>query len=162
MVDRKIPTGWAWARVGDICDPINGRAFRPSEWKESGVPIVRIQNLKDPSAQYNYFQGKIETKFHVEKGDLLFAWSGTPGTSFGAHIWSGSTGVLNQHIFNVRFNRSMTSPAYLRDALNQNVAEYVRQAQGGVGLAHITKPRFSDSHIPIPPPPGTTSHRSRD
>ena len=153
MVDRKIPTGWAWARVGDICDPINGRAFRPSEWKESGVPIVRIQNLKDPSAQYNYFQGKIETKFHVEKGDLLFAWSGTPGTSFGAHIWSGPTGVLNQHIFNVRFNRSMISPAYLRDALNQNVAEYVRQAQGGVGLAHITKPRFSDSHIPIPPLP---------
>ena len=47
----------------------------------------------------------------------------------------------------------MTSPAYLRDALNQNVAEYVRQAQGGVGLAHITKPRFSDSHIPIPPLP---------
>ena len=45
----------------------------------------------------------------------------------------------------------MTSPAYLRDALNQNITEYVRQAQGGVGLAHITKPKFSDSLIPLPP-----------
>ena len=44
-------------------------------------------------------------------------------------------------------------PSFLRDALNQNVTEYVRQAQGGVGLAHITKPKFVDSTIPLPPLP---------
>ena len=118
---------------------------------ESGIPIIRIQNLKDPQARFNFYQGEIEPKFHVDKGDLLFAWSGTPGTSFGAHIWSGSVGVLNQHIFNVRFDRRLMSPQYLRHVLNQNVSEFVRQAQGGVGLAHITKPKFCDSAVPLAP-----------
>ena len=145
--------GWVWVRVGDICDSVNGRAFKPSEWLDSGTPIIRIQNLKDPASQFNYFQGEAESRFQVEYGDLLFAWSGTPGTSFGAHIWHGLPGLLNQHIFNVRFNRTLIDPRYFRDALNQNVSEYVRQAQGGVGLAHITKPKFNDSLIPLPPLP---------
>ena len=146
-----LPTGWTRARVGDICDPMNGRAFKPSEWIDKGLPIIRIQNLKDSEAHFNYFQGDIESKYHVEHGDLLFAWSGTPGTSFGAHIWTGPKGVLNQHIFNVRFNRASISPPFLREALNLNVSEYIRQAQGGVGLAHITKPKFIDSFVPLPP-----------
>ena len=118
---------------------------------ESGIPIIRIQNLKDPHARFNFYRGEIEPKFHVDKGDLLFAWSGTPGTSFGAHIWSGSVGVLNQHIFNVRFDRRLMSPQYLRHVLNHNVSEFVRQAQGGVGLAHITKRKFSHSVVPLAP-----------
>ena len=43
------------------------------------------------------------------------------------------------------------SPQYLRHVLNQNVSEFVRQAQGGVGLAHITKPKFCDSAVPLAP-----------
>ena len=148
-----LPEGWVWARIGDICDCVNGRAFKPSEWMATGIPIIRIQNLKDIKAQFNYYQGHIDSKFKVEQGDLLFAWSGTPGTSFGAHIWAGPKGVLNQHIFNVRFNRTLVSPPFLEEALNQNVSEYVRQAQGGVGLAHITKPKFNDSVIPLAPLP---------
>ena len=149
-----VPTlsqGWVWAKVGDLCNPINGRAFKPSEWSGKGTPIIRIQNLKNSQASFNYFQGTIEPKFQVKSGDLLFAWSGTPGTSFGAHIWTGPDGALNQHIFNVRFDTEVLSPRYLRDALNLNVTEYVKQAQGGVGLAHITKPKFTGSFIPLAP-----------
>ena len=155
MVERRkaLPQGWVWARVGEICNPVNGRAFKPSEWVGNGLPIIRIQNLKDPKARFNFYEGQIDAKFRVDKGDLLFAWSGTPGTSFGAHIWFGPVGVLNQHIFNVRFNRILLNPQYLRDALNHKVSEFVRQAQGGVGLAHITKPKFNHSTIPLPPLP---------
>ena len=147
----ELPEGWVWAYVGDVCNPINGRAFKPVEWSDKGTPIIRIQNLKNTGALFNYFIGDVEPKFHVETGDLLFAWSGTPGTSFGAHIWTGPAGALNQHIFNVRFNPNLIRPSFFREVLNQNVSEYVRQAQGGVGLAHITKPKFLGSMIPLPP-----------
>ena len=150
---ENLPEGWVFARVGDICDPINGRAFKPSEWMENGIPIIRIQNLKDPKAQFNFYQGHTDHRFEVDQGDLLFAWSGTPGTSFGAHIWPGPKGVLNQHIFNVQFNRDLTNPNYFKEVLNHNVSDYVRQAQGGVGLAHITKPKFNDSLVPLAPLP---------
>lgn len=83
---------------------INGKAFKPSDWTETGLPIIRIQNLNNPNAQYNHFLGEVEAKFLVKKGELLFAWSGTPGTSFGAHIWNGEKAVLNQHIFRVLFD----------------------------------------------------------
>lgn len=146
-----LPDGWSWIPLGEICDAINGRAFKSTEWRESGVPIIRIQNLKDPEASFNYFQGELDDKHKVKAGDLLFAWSGTPGTSFGAHMWHGSDAALNQHIFNVQFDREGIDAKYFCYALNQNVSRYVAQAQGGVGLAHITKSNFMASKVPIAP-----------
>ncbi len=148
---HELPAGWSWIALGEICDAINGRAFKSTEWRESGVPIIRIQNLKDSTASFNYFQGDLDAKHKVNAGDLLFAWSGTPGTSFGAHIWNGPNAALNQHIFNVQFDRKQLDTKYLCYALNQNVSRYVAQAQGGVGLAHITKSKFMASKVPIAP-----------
>lgn len=96
---------WPMVRVGDVLKLINGRAFKPSEWAEEGLPIVRIQNLNKPDAPFNYYEGDLPGKFLLTDGDLLFAWSGTPGTSFGAHIWRGGPAWLNQHIFKVEFER---------------------------------------------------------
>ena len=35
-------------RIGDALRLINGRAFKPSEWTKSGLPIVRKQNHNKP------------------------------------------------------------------------------------------------------------------
>ena len=147
----ELSDGWCWATVGEICDADNGRAFKSTEWRESGTPIIRIENLKNSNARFNYFQGDLDDKHRVEHGDVLFAWSGTPGTSFGAHIWGGGAAALNQHIFNIRFDRKSLNAQYLKHALNENVRSYVQQAQGGVGLAHITKSKFMASQIPLVP-----------
>ena len=150
---RNLPYGWVWAEVGDICDAVNGKTFKPSDCSAQGTPIVRIQNLRDRNAKYNHFDGEFDHRFEVMTGDLLFAWSGTPGTSFGAHFWKGPRAVLNQHIFNIQFDQTLIAPAFLQEALNRNVADYVSQAQGGVGLAHITKTKFMASFVPIAPLP---------
>lgn len=141
---------WPKVRVGDTLALINGRAFKPTEWKKTGRPIIRIQNLNNPEAPYNYFEGDLPEKFRVDNDDLLFAWSGTPGTSFGAHIWRGSRAWLNQHIFKVQFDEKQFDKKFLQLAINQNLAEYIRAAHGGAGLAHITKGRFEESEIPRP------------
>src|SRR5437660_1726940 len=49
-----LPKGWAWLRIGDAMRLINGRAFKPSDWSTSGLPIVRIQNLNKADAPFNY------------------------------------------------------------------------------------------------------------
>ncbi|WP_428960104.1 hypothetical protein ACQR53_04475 [Xanthomonas oryzae] len=49
-----VPTSWEWVRLGDSLEMINGRAFKPSDWKGAGVPIVRIQNLNRMDAPFNY------------------------------------------------------------------------------------------------------------
>lgn len=76
----ELPGGWVQAEIGTLCNLINGRAFKPKEWTNVGLPIIRIQNLNKPNAQFNYFSGLLAEKHLVKKGDLLFAWSGTPGT----------------------------------------------------------------------------------
>ena len=45
-----VPLQWRFVRLGGILDMYNGRAFKPSEWIDSGLPIVRIQNLNNPTA----------------------------------------------------------------------------------------------------------------
>lgn len=90
----EIPKSWAWSKVGNITVLYNGRAFKPSDWTDDGLPIVRIQNLNDENAPYNRYNGSIDEVYHLYGGELLFAWSGTPGTSFGAHIWRNKEAVL--------------------------------------------------------------------
>ena len=146
-----LARGWAWARIGQICDLINGRAFKTTEWSSTGLPIIRIQNLNDHNAGFNYCEFEIDDKYIVENGQLLFAWSGTPGTSFGTHIWNQGRAVLNQHIFKVQIVEEFLDKHYLVHLLNHKVEEYIRQAHGSAGLAHITKSRFEGSLIPIAP-----------
>ncbi|AKB74989.1 Type I restriction-modification system, specificity subunit S [Methanosarcina lacustris Z-7289] len=148
-----LPDEWKWTKIGDLCDLINGRAFKPTEWSSHGTPIVRIQNLNNKEADFNYCDFRVEDKYYLNNGQLLFAWSGTPGTSFGAHIWSRGEAVLNQHIFKVNINESYTDKKFLMYVMNWNVTEYVKKAHGTAGLAHITKNKFETSFISFPPLP---------
>lgn len=143
--------GWAATEIGTICSLINGKAFKPSDWSELGLPIIRIQNLNNQNAPFNHFDGPVEDKFLVENGELLFAWSGTPGTSFGAHIWNGDKSVLNQHIFRVLFDETLINKQFLRFAINQKLEELINKAHGGVGLRHVTKGKFEATEISLPP-----------
>jgi type I restriction enzyme S subunit len=147
----ELPKGWARTRVDALVQLINGFAFKPTQWKGEGLPIIRIQNLNNPDAPFNYCPENLPDKIRVRNGDLLFAWSGTPGTSFGAHIWRGEDAWLNQHIFKVLFNREYLDERFLRLAINQNLDNYIRQAHGGAGLAHITKGRFEESELSVAP-----------
>lgn len=142
---------WTRVKLRDIATYINGRAFKPSEWSKKGLPIIRIQNLNRDKSEFNYCDFKVDQKYFVDNGDLLFAWSGTPDTSFGAHIWKGTKAVLNQHIFRIEIDPTKVTKAFLLYALNNKVKEYVAKAHGTAGLAHITKRKFEESEILLPP-----------
>lgn len=135
---------------GSVCSLQNGRAFKPEEWSASGTPIVRIQNLNDETKPFNYCDFEVEKKFHVDSGDLLFSWSGTPGTSFGAFFWNRGKGFLNQHIFRVDIDERYIDKNYLRYAINSKLDLIIDQAHGGVGLKHITKGKLEAVEIPLP------------
>jgi len=139
------------ATIGELCELVNGRAFKPTEWTSSGLPIIRIQNLNDDTKEFNYFEGDYSKKHEVNDGDLLFSWSGTPGTSFGAFFWNRGRGVLNQHIFNVLIDKKRVEKRYFRYAINSRLNEIISHAHGGVGLQHITKGKLESVEIPLPP-----------
>jgi type I restriction enzyme, S subunit len=96
----RIPRGWEIRTLGSLCSLLNGLAFKPDDWSEAGLPIIRIQNLNG-GTEFNYFAGRVREDYVIPPGTLLFSWSGNRGTSFGPFVWHGPPGVLNQHIFRV-------------------------------------------------------------
>jgi type I restriction enzyme S subunit len=139
---------WRSDCLGDLATFTNGRAFRPTDWAATGRPIVRIQNLNG-SKEFNYFQGEIEPRHAVENGDLLFGWSGSRGTSFGAHVWQGPSAVLNQHIFKVNARPSIDQ-SFLAHLLRWATARIERRAHGASALVHVTKPEIESFRVDLP------------
>src|SRR3989338_5948951 len=151
VLAKPMASEWKMVQIKDCLQLQNGYPFKPTQWTKSGLPIIRIQNLNNPNAPFNFCNEDIPSKFRVKNGDLLFAWSGTPGTSFGAHIWKGKDAWLNQHIFRVEFDDKLFNKEFLQLAINDNLREYIGQAHGGAGLAHITKKKFDASFLKCPP-----------
>ena len=132
-------------KLGDVADYINGRAFKPKEWKEKGLPIVRIQNLNDENAEYHYSDVMYEEKYLLHNGDLLFAWA----ASLGTYIWNNGDAWLNQHIFKV-IPKENVSKKYLYYALTSIIKELYAKSHGS-GMVHVTKDKFINTEIPLPP-----------
>jgi type I restriction enzyme S subunit len=149
-----IPEEWEIRSIGETFQLSNGCAFKPEDWRQSGTPIIRIQNLNDPQASFNYSQAPVAERNRVEAGDLLFAWSGTLGTSFGARVWAGPSGVLNQHIFKVLVDeRQITLPFSL--LVFARVEEAIaKQAHGfKASFVHVRKSDLVKVKLPLPPFP---------
>ncbi len=147
-----IPEDWVIHRIGDSMRLINGRAFKPNDWKQSGLPIIRIQNLNDPESSFNYCSDPVEDKHLITAGDLLFAWSGTTGTSFGARIWNGPTGVLNQHIFKVLPDQKKLTLNYTFLVLQKVQESIEKQAHGfKASFVHVKKSDLVGVELPFPP-----------
>ena len=156
-VPFEVPASWVLVRLGTALELINGRAFKPTEWSTSGLPIIRIQNLNNADAPFNLCDASIPEKFLVRTGDFLISWSGTPGTSFGAHIWDRGPALLNQHIFRAEIIGNAFLPSFLKLAVNSRLLELIDQAHGGVGLQHITRPKLEN--LPLTLPPQAEQHR---
>ena len=133
--------------VGDAAVYINGRAFKPKEWMEEGLPIIRIQNLNDKTAVYNYTTQFFESKYLIKKGGLLFAWA----ASLGTYIWEGEDAWLNQHIFKVE-PYPFVRKEYLYYVFKAMISEFYSQSHGS-GMVHITKKQFENIALMLPPYP---------
>ncbi len=142
-----LPLYWSELKLGEVADYLNGRAFKPKEWEKTGLPIIRIQNLNNTAAPYNYSNEMFEDKYLVKHGELLFAWS----ASLGAYIWKGKDAWLNQHIFKV-IPKNFVQKLYLYYYLGKVTTELYAKAHGS-GMVHVTKRKFEETPIVLPPLP---------
>lgn len=136
--------------VADICQMRNGHGFGPADWDTQGLPIIRIQNLND-GQKFDYYSRTPEPQWLVEPGQLLFAWAGTRGVSFGPTVWRGPRGVLNQHIFKLEPKEGIDG-AWLYWALRHITDRIEGQAHGfKATLVHVKKSDIDRQPVRIPP-----------
>lgn len=140
---------WRRTTIGEICHFSNGHGFTPRHWSIKGLPIIRIQNLNG-SDNFNYFDGKPDPTWIVEPGELLFAWAGVAGVSFGPTVWQGPRAVLNQHIYRITPCEGIDLD-WLYAALKVVTSRIERKAHGfKSSLLHVRKSDITDQHIRLP------------
>ncbi|MGP3981423.1 restriction endonuclease subunit S [Streptomyces sp. KR80] len=141
----ELPVGWAWSRLGDLGEYINGRGFKKAEWSDTGRPIIRIQNLTGSGATFNHYAGELDKRHTVFSGDLLVSWAAT----LGVYIWRGPEAALNQHIFKVE---PFIDRDFLRYLIDYKIQELVAASHGS-GMVHVTRSKFDALVVAIPPLP---------
>ena len=137
---------WRTSSLGELASYTNGRAFKKDEWREQGLPIIRIQNLNDQAAAFNYSDAEHDSRYRVRHGDLLVSWA----ASLGAHIWRGGDAWVNQHIFRVEPREDVASKRYLFYVLKKSLPELYLKAHGS-GMVHVTRGVFDAHPVPLPP-----------
>lgn len=142
----QYPTGWKETTLGDLAHYINGYAFRPEDWKKVGLPIIRIQQINDPEAEYDCFDGPIADQYRIDNGDLLFSWSATLTTL----IWNRGPAVLNQHIFKVIPGEG-ADLHFLHHLLEYLMDDLAGQTHGST-MRHIKRSDLLPFPVVVPPP----------
>ena len=132
-------------KLGDIATYVNGYAFKPSDWGDSGLPIIRIQDLTGLSYQINYYNGDYPSKIEINNGDVLISWS----ASLGVYVWNGGKALLNQHIFKVVFDKISINHQYFVYAVRYKLDVMVSKMHGAT-MKHIIKKDFDNIDILYP------------
>lgn len=130
--------------LGEVARFVNGAAFKPSDWSEQGLPIIRIQNLTGTGEKFNYTTRQTKPELIVEPGDLLVSWSAT----LDVYRWTGPRGVLNQHIFKV-LSKVGVDPDFLFFALKSVIAELNTKTHGST-MKHVVRGDFESTHVYLP------------
>ena len=147
FVELTVSTDTVQTRMGDIATYLNGYAFKPVQWEDSGYPIIRIQNLNNENAPYNYYSGKLPDKYLIHNGDVLVSWA----THLEAYIWKGEEAWLNQHIFKVVFDKIEVDKTYFVYACEEALRQAFRNAHGfKPTMEHIKKADFDSAVVQLP------------
>lgn len=142
----ELPSGWAGARLGDLVNVLNGRAYKKAEFLCEGTPILRVGNLFTSKSWY-YSDLVLEEEKYCNNGDLLFAWS----ASFGPFIWEGGRSIYHYHIWKLdRYAPQFFDKHYLYLFLLEQTQE-IKAAGHGVAMIHMTKEKMERLVVPVPP-----------
>ncbi|EDZ96429.1 MAG: restriction endonuclease subunit S [Limnospira sp. PMC 1291.21] len=143
-----MPLGWKKSYVKYLGNYINGYPFKPDNWSFQGKPILRIQNLSNPNADFNRYEGEISEAYLVHKGDILISWS----ASLGVYKWLGEDAWLNQHIFKVEINTKLVFEEYFVWLASWFIKELEHKAHGST-MQHLTWNAFGNFPVLLPPMP---------
>lgn len=125
--------GWERRSLTDLAQYINGYAFKPDDWEKEGLPIIRIEQLKNPDSICDYYSGKIPDFNIIDNGDLIFSWS----ASLFLRFWNNGRAALNQHLFKVEAYEN-TDKYFLKSFIEFYLPEITKASHGST-MQHITR-----------------------
>ena len=150
----KLPDGWKWCRLGDVCKFENGYAFKSDKFAEHGTPVIRITNIKDNEVSLDdcayTTETSIDERFLVKKGDLLIAMSGATTGKNGIYC-NDDKAYLNQRVGNIKvIDTNVLCDKYRNYYIQSKEQEILLSAYGGA-QPNISSNKISAMAFPLPP-----------
>ena len=142
------PMGLPTIELGEACEFYSGKAWKKQELGSKGVKLIRISNLHKPNFPYWLYEGNIIERYKVENGDLLFSWAGFQA-SIDVYLYEGNTGMLNQHIYNLK-PKTGIEKLFLFQLLQLNLNALRSSLGGGVGQFHLKKKDITSIKVLMP------------
>ena len=136
--------GWELRSLLALADYINGYAFKPDDWGKEGLPIIRIEQLKNPDGSADYFAGQLPSAVVIDDGDLIFSWS----ASLFLRIWTHGRAALNQHLFKV-IERDGVDRLFLKAFIEFYLPDLTKASHGST-MQHITRKELERFAAPFP------------
>ncbi len=145
---NNLPQSWQKKSVSMLGEYLNGFAFKPSDWQETGKPIIKIKEMGNGvTAETPRNNGdRVPKKYLIKAGDLLFSWSAT----LMVIVWTGEEGWLNQHLFKVTPAEGIGREFLLQSIANA-IAEFSNLTTGST-MKHIQRNKLDQVFVNTPPP----------
>ena len=128
-----VAQDWKSRKLTDLAEYINGYAFKPEDWDKHGLPIIRIEQLKNPDSISDYFSGRLPEHNIIDHNDLIFSWS----ASLFLSIWKEEKAALNQHLFKV-IEKEGVDRHFLKHFIEFYLPEIAKVSHGST-MQHITR-----------------------
>lgn len=141
-----VPEGWEKKSIAELVSFINGFAFKPSDWHDNGLPIIKIKEMgKGISIDTPRNNGeRVPEKYLVTTGDLLFSWSAT----LMVIVWAGENGWLNQHLFKV-IPKERISREFVLQSISNAIIEFSNLTTGST-MKHIQRNKLDQVFVNVP------------
>lgn len=163
----QLPDGWEWKKLGDVCNLLNGYAFKANEYVEySDTVIIRMGNIRpnggfDAEHKIQYLPNKYAKElpnYILNDGDLIIAMTdmATEMRILGIPTLVGNTNgrtfMLNQRVGKLYdFKLDKIKIEYLRYILSTNqIKDYYKSLGGGGLQINIGKQQILSVRIPLP------------
>ena len=141
-----VPEGWEKKPISQLGEYLNGFAFKPSDWQDSGKPIIKIKEMGNGVSNDTPRNNgeRVPVKYLVKAGDLLFSWSAT----LMVIVWSGEEGWLNQHLFKVTPAKGIGREFLLQSI--SNTIEELKNLTTGSTMKHIQRNKLDQVFTNVP------------
>ena len=144
-------------RLGDVCEILNGYAFKSANYTDKGVRIIRISNvqkgyIEDNMPAFYPFDDINVAKYELFEGDLLLSLTGNVGR-VGRLDKKFLPAALNQRVACIRIkDNTALDKSFLFDFLNSDSFEQKRiLSSKGVAQKNMSTEWLKDYKIPLPP-----------
>jgi restriction endonuclease S subunit len=144
-----MKAGWEIKKLGEVCQFINGRAYKKAELLDNGkYPVLRVGNFFTQDKWY-FSDLELPENKYCDNGDLLYAWS----ASFGPRIWQGEKVIYHYHIWKIIENANLITKEFLYFLLDWDTDNLKEKYGTGTTMTHVGKGSIESREVPLPPLP---------